>query len=83
MRRRNFTIQVSPLSPIPRTWLPPPSVPPSPPLVQLLVNSFPFVLEPVRELGDQKAQRGAGLPETGGGGVTPLMVRSRAHAAAS
>ncbi|KAI0260790.1 hypothetical protein BGY98DRAFT_1117213, partial [Russula aff. rugulosa BPL654] len=26
-----------------------------------------------RELGDQKAQRGAGLPETGGGGVTPLM----------
>ncbi|KAI0267995.1 hypothetical protein BGY98DRAFT_938352 [Russula aff. rugulosa BPL654] len=26
-----------------------------------------------RELGDQKAQHGAGLPETGGGGVTPLM----------
>ena len=40
-------------------------------LLKLLVNSPPF-WDLFRELGDLKGQRGAGLPETGGG-AAPLM----------
>jgi hypothetical protein len=41
-------------------------------VLQLLVN-FPSFWNLFGELGDLKAQRGAGLPETGGGGATPLL----------
>ncbi|KAN0105390.1 putative ubiquitin carboxyl-terminal hydrolase 3 [Russula decolorans] len=71
IRRRNLTMEVSPLSPIPRTLLSPPgpSVPPSPPLIQLPVPRFhTYVLE----LDDLKGQRGAGVPDSGGG-ATPLV----------
>ncbi|KAI0274429.1 hypothetical protein BGY98DRAFT_1098972 [Russula aff. rugulosa BPL654] len=40
-------------------------------VLQLLVNSPPF-RNPFRELGDLKAKRGAGVPETGAGS-TPLV----------
>jgi ubiquitin carboxyl-terminal hydrolase 10 len=40
-------------------------------VLQMLVNSLPF-WNLFRELGDLKGQRGAGVPETGGG-ATPLV----------